>query len=99
MDQFDGNKIYQRYYEIMEDMTQSDLFTQIGHPDQLKLFHYVSTYDLIPIYERMAYLAKKHPVKMKHNTGIHYQYQHKDIGTNPIFLKIKKIGAFYYAYK
>lgn len=89
-DRFDVNKIYRRYYEIMEDMIQSDLFTQIGHPDQLKLFHYVPNYDLIPTYERIAYLAKKHHVKMEHNTGIHYRYQHEDIGTNPTFLKILK---------
>lgn len=87
---FDVDQIYKRYYEIMEDMIKSDLFTQIGHPDQLKLFHYEPSYDLVPTYERIACLAKEHHVAMEHNTGIHYRYQHEDIGTNPVFLNVLK---------
>ena len=74
----------------MEDMICSDLFTQIGHPDQLKLFHYEPTYDLIPTYQRLAKLAKEHDVYMENNTGIHYRYGHEDMGTNPVFLDILK---------
>ena len=61
-DKYDTNAIYRRYYEIMEDMIESDLFTQIGHPDQLKIFHYEPDYDLKPTYERLAVLAKEHDV-------------------------------------
>lgn len=89
-DKYDVDKIYKHYYEIMEDMITSDLFTQIGHPDQLKLFHYEPTYDLIPTYEHIAALAKEHHVAMEHNTGIHYRYGHEDLGTNMEFLKILK---------
>lgn len=84
----DTNAIYQRYYEIMEDMICSDLFTQIGHPDQLKLFHDEATYDLIPTYEKLAKLAIEHHVYMENNTGIHYRYHHEDIGTNQEFLTV-----------
>lgn len=86
----DTNVIYQRYYEIMEDMICSDLFTQIGHPDQLKLFHDEPTYDLRPTYERLARLAVEHHVAMENNTGIHYRYRHEDMGTNSVFLDILK---------
>lgn len=89
-DQYDTDAIYQRYYEIMEDMICSDLFTQIGHPDQLKLFHDVPSYDLVPTYEHLAKLAKQHDVYMENNTGIHYRYGHEDMGTNPVFLDILK---------
>ena len=89
-DRFDTDEIYRRYYEIMEDMIGSDLFTQIGHPDQLKLFHDVPNYDLVPTYEKLAKLAKEHDVYMENNTGIHYRYGHEDIGTNPVFLAILK---------
>lgn len=89
-DKYDTNWIYQRYYEIMEDMIESDLFTQIGHPDQLKLFHDVPSYDLTPTYERLAKLAKKHDVYMENNTGIHYRYGHEDMGTSSDFLAILK---------
>lgn len=82
--------IYRRYYEIMEMMITSDLFTQIGHPDQLKLFHHQPTYDLKETYHRIAKLAKEHDVYMENNTGIHYRYGHEDIGTNAEFLNILK---------
>lgn len=89
-DKYDTNAIYKRYYEIMEDMICSDLFTQIGHPDQLKLFHYEPSYDLKPTYERLALCAKQHHVYMENNTGIYYRYHHEDMGTNAEFLAILK---------
>ena len=89
-DKYDTNAIYQRYYEIMEDMICSGLFTQIGHPDQLKLFHYTPTMDMTPIYERIAALAKRYHVQMENNTGIYYRYHHEDMGTNAAFLNILK---------
>ncbi|MEG1732823.1 MAG: histidinol-phosphatase HisJ family protein [Longicatena sp.] len=93
-DKYDTNDIYKRYYEIMEDMICSDLFTQIGHPDQLKIFHYEPTYDLKPTYEHLAILAKEHDVYMETNTGCYYRYKHADLGTNQVFLDIlKKHGA------
>ena len=90
-DKFDTNVIYKRYYEIMEDMICSDLFTQIGHPDQLKLFHYEPTYDIRPTYEHLAQLAKQHNVYMESNTGIYYRYHHEDLGTNKEFIKALKM--------
>ena len=89
-DKYDTNAIYRRYYEIMEDMIESDLFTQIGHPDQLKIFHYEPDYDLKPTYERLAVLTKEHDVYMETNTGCHYRYLHEDVGTNQVFLDILK---------
>ncbi len=86
----DVDEIYHRYYEIMEEMIASDLFTQIGHPDQLKLFHHEPTYDLTSTYERIAQLAKQHDIAMENNTGIHYRYHHEDMGTNVQFLTILK---------
>lgn len=87
-DAYETDDIYRRYYEIMEDMIASDLFTQIGHPDQLKLFHYLPSYDLTDTYDRIAKSALAHNVYMENNTGIHYRYQHPDLGTNQQFLNI-----------
>lgn len=89
-DVYDTDEIYRRYYEIMEDMIASDLFTQIGHPDQLKLFQYEPSYDLRETYERIAQTASAHDVYMENNTGIYYRYHHPDMGTNKQFLDILK---------
>lgn len=89
-EKYSVDSIYRRYYEIMEDMITSDLFTQIGHPDQLKLFRYEPGYDLTATYERIAEAAYTHDVYMENNTGIHYRYHHPDIGTNSKLLNILK---------
>lgn len=89
-DKYETNAIYKRYYEIMEDMICSDLFTQIAHPDQLKIFHYKPTYDVTKTYERIAMLANKHDVYMETNSGCFYRYHHEDLGTNTLFLNILK---------
>lgn len=89
-DKWNVNDVYKRYYEIMEDMIKSDLFTQIGHPDQVKLFHDYPDYDLHDTYERIAILAKQHDVFMECNTGIHYRYKHEDVGTAVDFMEILK---------
>lgn len=79
--------IYRRYYALVEQMMQSGLFTQIGHPDTIKLFDWWPAYDLQPTYERLARLAKEKHLKMEDNTGCYYRYHTKDLGLNDAFLK------------
>lgn len=89
-DKYDTNVIYKRYYEILADMICSGLFTQIAHPDQLKIFNYEPTYDLTATYERIAQLAKTYDVYMESNTGCFYRYHHADLGTNAEFMSVLK---------
>lgn len=89
-DKYDINDIYQRYYELICKAIESQLFTQIGHIDQIKLFNYYPSYDLKPTYQKIAQLLKKYQIKAENNTGIHYRYGHKDIGLNDELLKILK---------
>lgn len=89
-DKRDPKDIYQKYYKNLEKLIKSDLFTQVGHPDVIKMYNYDPGYDLTPTYETLANLAKKHNVKMEDNTGAHYRYHHKDIGLNEDFRKILK---------
>ncbi|MCF0115225.1 MAG: PHP domain-containing protein, partial [Erysipelotrichaceae bacterium] len=44
-DVMDVNDIYKRYYELVEDLIKSDLYTQLAHPDTIKLFDYYPSYD------------------------------------------------------
>jgi histidinol-phosphatase (PHP family) len=89
-DQYDINHIYKRFYELEESLIKSDIFTQIGHPDQIKLFEIYPTYDLKPTYQKIAQLLNEHHMKAENNTGIHYRYNHPDIGLSKEFLKILK---------
>lgn len=87
-DKQEADAIYRRYYELIEKLICSNLFTQVGHPDTIKLFDIYPSYDLTPTYERLADLAKQHHVAMENNTGCHYRYHTKDIGLSDAFLRI-----------
>lgn len=84
------NEIYQRYYELVFDLVESDLFSQLAHPDTIKLFNYYPTYDLKPTYHQLADLLVQHHVLAENNTGCHYRYGHRDIGLSKELLDIFK---------
>lgn len=84
----DVSSIYQRYYDRLLKAIESDLFTQIGHPDVIKMYNYDPGYDLLPTYKILAKAAKEHGVKMEDNTGAHYRYHHEDVGLDPAFRKV-----------
>lgn len=86
--QVESAKIYQGYYEQLAQCIESDLFTQIGHPDVIKMYQIDPGYDLKPTYEHLAQLAKKHHVVMEDNTGAYYRYRHPQIGLDPAFRQI-----------
>lgn len=89
-DQIPIDTIYKRYYELQFDLIKSDLFTQIGHPDQIKLQKLYPSYDLTPTYTTLANLLNEHHMLCENNTGIHYRYHHPDIGLSDTFLQVMK---------
>lgn len=84
------NHIYQRYYELVFQLVESDIFTQLAHPDTIKLFQIYPTYDLKPTYEKLARLLVKYHVKAENNVGCYYRYQHPDMGLSDELLTILK---------
>lgn len=85
------NTIYQEYYELVIKSVTSDLFTQIGHPDTIKMFtEYQPTIDLIPYYHRLAAALASHQVIAENNVGCYYRYGHPDMGMSDTLLKILK---------
>lgn len=89
-DQYDVNHIYKRYYELLEDLIQSGLFTQLAHPDTIKLFQIYPTYDLKPVYIRLAELLNQYHMKAENNVGCYYRYNHPDLGLSDELLDIFK---------
>lgn len=88
-DQYPVNTIYQEYYQLVLQSVKSDLFTQIGHPDTIKMFQqYRPTLDFIPIYHELAKTLYEHHVIAENNVGCHYRYNHPDMGMNDILLSI-----------
>lgn len=87
---YDVNDIYKRYYDLIFSLVKSDLFTQLAHPDTIKMFNYYPTYDLVPTYHQLADLLVEHHVKAENNTGCYYRYNHHDKGLSDGLLKIFK---------
>ncbi len=48
-DTIDVDKIYIRYYEIMQKLIESNLFTGVAHPDSIKVFGHKPSYELMGI--------------------------------------------------
>lgn len=87
-EQVDSKDIYKEYFQQLQYCIESDLFTQIGHPDVIKMYQIDPGYDLTKTYHTLAELAKKHKVIMEDNTGAYYRYHHPQIGLDPTFRKI-----------
>ena len=89
-EKYNVDAIYHRYYELIFDLVKSDLFTQLAHPDTIKMFGYYPTYDLKPTYHELAELLVEHHVKGECNTGCYYRYHHPDKGLSKELLDIFK---------
>ncbi len=89
-DKYDVNHIYQRYYELVFDLVESGLFSQLAHPDTIKLFQYYPDYDLLPTYKRLAELLNQYHVKAENNVGCYYRYNHPDLGLSDELLNVFK---------
>ncbi len=79
--------IYRSYYEELIKCVDSQIFTQLAHPDTLKLFNYYPTYDLGPTYHQLCECLKKNKLKAECNVGCYYRYNHKDLGLSDELLK------------
>lgn len=84
------NDIYKKYYDEVFSMVKSGLFTQLGHPDTIKMYNYYPSYDLTDTYNKLAELAKEHNIIVENNVGCYYRYNHKDMGLSKELLEIFK---------
>lgn len=87
---FDVDDIYRDYYDELFHLVESDIFTQLGHPDTIKMWNYYPSYDLKPTYEKLAKLLNEHHMKVENNVGCYYRYHHKDMGMSDELLQVLK---------
>lgn len=84
----DVDRIYIRYYEIMQKLIESDLFTGVAHPDSIKAFGHKSSYQLVDTYRKLADLLCKHDMYAEQSGGLHLNYNCHELGMNETMLKI-----------
>ena len=75
-------EVYNRYYEIVENLIESDLFTVLAHPDSIKCFGYVSEKDLAFTYQAIAVALKAKNMKVEFSNGLHINYGTSELGMN-----------------
>lgn len=85
---FPAETIYRQYYRVLEQLMDSRLFTQVGHPDTIKMYQIDPGYELHDTYVQMAKAALRNHVLMEDNTGAHYRYHHPEVGLHPHFRKV-----------
>lgn len=85
----DVDRVYTRYYEIMQQLIESRLFSGVAHPDSIKVFGHKPSYDLTGTYEKLAGLLLERDMYAEQSGGLNLNY-YKDceLGMNPAMLRI-----------
>lgn len=69
----DLKEVYERYFSLLGEASQSGLFDVMAHPDLIKKFGFVPECDLRPLYEETARAFKRADVCAEINTaGLRY---------------------------
>ncbi len=89
-ERYDTDEIYRHYYIRIMHLVDSGLFTQLGHPDTVKMFDYYPTYELIETYNALADKLIEKKMKAENNVRCHYKYHHNDLGLSDELLKVFK---------
>ncbi|MGN1405256.1 MAG: histidinol-phosphatase HisJ family protein [Erysipelotrichaceae bacterium] len=93
-EKYDTDLLYKHYYEAVKKLIKSDLFTSVGHMDNVKLFGYVPKCDMTDTYNEIADLLVEHHLLCENNSGCFYRYGCKDIGLSDELIGIfKKKGV------
>lgn len=84
-------EIYKRYYEIMFQLCESNLFTGLAHPDSIKCFGYKPNIDLSDYYNKLALLLNKHNMYAENSGGLKLNYSpDNELGLNAQLMSILK---------
>lgn len=90
-DKYPVDDIYEDYFDRCMKCVESGLFSQLGHPDTIKMFDsYKPSIDTAPLYEKLADSLHRNNVMAENNVGCYYRYGHPDMGLSDDVLKIFK---------
>lgn len=87
---YDADWIYDRYFDLTEQLIKSNLFDGLAHPDTIKMFHIMPSYPIAPRFERIAQLLNEHNMYTENNVGCYYRYHHEDMGLSEDVLEVLK---------
>ncbi len=80
---------YKRYFEIMQKLIESNLFTGVAHPDSIKVFGHKPSYELRDTYKKIADLLCKYNMYAEQSGGLYLNYgKDCELGMNRVMLKV-----------
>jgi histidinol-phosphatase (PHP family) len=65
----DIDRLYVVYFEQVASAAASGLFDIIAHPDLIRIYGFTPSFDLEPLYRKLAASFKKHDVAFEINTN------------------------------
>ena len=83
----DVDMAYRRYYEIMLEMINTNMFNGVAHPDSIKCFGNYSTQDLSGTYIALAEALNKAGMYAEQSGGLALNYGFHELG-----MKLKHVG-------
>jgi len=86
----DVDEVYKRYYEIMHQLIDSDLFNGVAHPDSIKCFGHYSSKDLSNTYMALAEALNKAGMYAEQSGGLVLNYGFSELGMNTSLLRVLK---------
>lgn len=72
--------LYSRYYELMERLIQSGLFSGLAHPNSLQCFGAYPQADYTETYERLARSLKQREMYIEQSSGLAINYGDSQLG-------------------
>jgi histidinol-phosphatase (PHP family) len=84
----DVDQVYRDYCRLLTRLADSRLFDIVAHPDSIKCFDYYPGIDLQPEYHEFGRALKRSGMAAEQSGGLHLNYDHDELGMNPILLRI-----------
>ena len=86
----DVDMVYRRYYEIMLEMINANLFNGVAHPDSIKCFGHYPSQDMSSTYTVLAEALNRAGMYAEQSGGLALNYGSPELGMNPSMLRIFK---------
>ncbi len=84
---YDLNHLYKRYYGLMYDLVQSNLFSGLAHPNSLQCFgaYPIGNFDME--YDKIGRALKENNMYIEESSGLVINYGDTELGMNEKMLK------------
>ena len=79
---FDMRKLYQRYYELMISLVNSNIFDGLAHPNELQCFGAFPPGGFYPMYVHLAEALKRNNMYIEESSGLAISYTNLPLGMN-----------------